>query len=73
MASTLNIFCTQLMTKVKNEMKRVLVAATTAALTNSNTCGGKNNAGGRSKTRGELKLCPHYNKNGMHKLEDRFM
>ena len=33
MASTLNDFCLQLMTEVKNEMKKVLAAATTAAMT----------------------------------------
>ena len=70
MESTLNIFCTQLMTVVKIEMKKVLAAETTAALTNSNTGGGRNNDGGRSKTKGELKLSPHCNKKGAHKPEE---
>ena len=72
MASTLKDFCLQLMTEVKNEIKRVRAAATTAATTGSNT-GGGNNAGGRSRTRGELKLCPNCNKKGTHKPEDCFM
>ena len=72
MASMLNIFCSQLMTVVKNEMKKVLAAATTAATTCSNT-GGGNNAGGQSRTKGELKLCPNCNKKGTHKPEDCFM
>ena len=60
------------MTEVKNEMKKVLAAATTAATTCGNTSGG-NNARGQSRTRGELKLCPHCNKKGTHKPEDCFM
>ena len=72
MASMLNNFCLQIMTEVKNEIKKVLVAETTAATTSGNTRGGKNNAGGRSRTRGKLKLCPHCNKKGTHKPEDCF-
>ena len=53
-------------------MKKVLAAATAAALTSSNTGGGRNNSGGKSKTRGELKLCPHCSKKGTHKPEDCF-
>ena len=53
-------------------MKKVLAAATTAAMTSRNT-GGENNAGGRSRTRGELKLCPHCNKKGTHKPEVCFI
>jgi hypothetical protein len=74
MASTLNDFCTQLMTEVKNKMKKVLAAATTAAITGSNT-GGGNNAGGGGwrKARGELTLCPHCNRKGTHMPEDCLM
>ena len=56
MASTLNNR-SQLMTEVKNEMKKVLAAAMAAATTGSNT-GGGNNAGGRSRTRGEVNHAP---------------
>ena len=72
MASMFNNFCLQLMTEVKNKMKKVLAAATTAATTGGNT-GGGNNAGGLSRTRGEIKLCPHCNKQGTHQPEDCFM
>ena len=37
MASTLNNFCSQLMTEVKNEIKKDLAAATAAAMTIGNT------------------------------------
>jgi hypothetical protein len=37
MANALKDFCRQLMTEIKNEMMKVLAAATTAALTISNT------------------------------------
>ena len=74
MASTLSDFCAQLMTEVKNEMKKVLAAATTAARTGGNTGGGNNAVGGgRRKARGEFTLCPHCNKKGTHKPEDCFM
>ena len=53
-------------------MTKVQVAATTAATTGGNTSGG-NSAGGRSRTRGDLKLCPSCNKMGTHKPEDCFM
>ena len=64
------------MTEVKNKMKKVPAAATTAATTGGNTGGNTsegNNSGGRSRTRGELKLCPNCNKKGTHKPEDCFM
>ena len=60
------------MTEVKNEMKKVLAAAATAATASGNT-NQSNNARGRSRTRGEIKLCPHCNKKGTHKPEDCFM
>ena len=74
MASTLNDLSSQLMTEVKNEMKKVLAAATPAATAGGNT-GGRNNSGGggRHRTRGEFTLCPHCNKKGTHKPEDCFM
>ena len=72
MASSLKNFRSQLMTEVKNEMKKIMAATTTAATTYGNT-GGGSNTGGRSRTRGELKLCPHCNKKGAHKPEDCFV
>ena len=62
----------QLMTEVKNEMKKFLAVATTAATTGVNTSGG-NNTNGRSRTRGDLKICPQCIKKGTQKPEDCFM
>ena len=62
------------MTEVKNKMKKVLAAATTAATASSSTGGGTNTGSrGRRKDRGELTLCPHCNKKGMHKPMDCYM
>ena len=74
MAFMLNGFCTQLTKKGKNEMKKVLAAATTAATTSGNT-GEDTSAGGRGrqKARGDHTVCPHFRKTGKHKPEDCFM
>jgi hypothetical protein len=61
---------------MRNEMKKVLVAATTAAATGSGARGGDTaKDGGKEcwrKTRSDLPLCPHCKRNGKHKPEDCF-
>jgi hypothetical protein len=61
---------------MRNEMKKVLVAATTAAATGSGARGGDTaKDGGKEcwrKTRSDLLLCPHCKRNGKHKPEDCF-
>ncbi len=61
---------------MRNEMKKVLVAATTAAATGSSNRGGDTaKDGGKErwhKTRSDLPLCPHCKRNGKHKPEDCF-
>ncbi len=75
-ANTLNDFQNQLLTEMRNKMKKVLAAAMTAAATGSGARGGdtvKN--GGKEcwhKTRSDLPLCPHCKRNRKHKPEDCF-
>ncbi len=61
-ANTLNDFRNQLLTEMRNEMKKVLVAATTAVATGSGARGGDTaKDGGQEcwrKTRSDLPLCP---------------
>ncbi len=75
-ANTLNDFRNQLLMEMRNEMKKVMAAATTAAATGSGTRGGDTAKDGgkecRRKTRSDLPLCPHCNRNGKHKPEDCF-
>ena len=64
------------MTEMKNEMKKMLAAATatTAAVANSGT-GREATAGvgGRCKPRSDLPLCPHCKKNINNKPKDCFL
>jgi hypothetical protein len=75
-ANTLNDFQNQLLMEMRNEMKKVLVAATTAAATGSGAREGDTaKDGGKErwrKTRSDLPLCPHCKRNGKHKPEDCF-
>jgi hypothetical protein len=75
-ANTLNDFRNQLLMEMRNEMKKVLGAATTAAATGSRARGGDTEKdGGKElwhKTRSDLPLCPHCKRNRKHKLEDCF-
>jgi hypothetical protein len=75
-ANTLTDFQNQLLTEMRNEMKKVLVAATTAAATGSGARGGDTaKDGGKErwrKTRSDLPLCPHYKRNRKHKPGDCF-
>jgi hypothetical protein len=75
-ANTLNDFQNQLLMEIRNEMKKVLVAATTAAATGSSARGGDTaKDGGKErwrKTRSDLPLCPCCKRNGKHKPEDCF-
>jgi hypothetical protein len=61
---------------MRYEMKKVLVAATTAAATGSGARGGDTaKDGGKErwcKTRSDLPLCPHCKRNRKHKPEDCF-
>jgi hypothetical protein len=74
--NTLNDFQNQLLTEMRNEMKKVLAAATTAAATGSGARGEDTaKDGGKErwrKTRSNLPLCPHCKRNGKHKPEDCF-
>ncbi len=74
--NTLNDFRNQLLMEMRNEMKKVLVAATTAAATGSSARGGDTaKDGGKEcwrKTRSDLPLCPHCKRNRKHKPEDCF-
>ena len=67
------------MTDVKNEMTKVLAAATAAATAGANTptaatTGAESNGGRRRgrKNGSDLSVCPHCGKNGRHKPEDCF-
>ncbi len=75
-ANTLNDFQSQLLTEMRNKMKKVLAAAMTAAATGSGARGGDTaKDGGKErwrKTRSDLPLCPHCKRNGKHKPEDCF-
>jgi hypothetical protein len=75
-ANTLNDFQNQLLTEMRNEMKKVLAAATTAAATGSGARGGDTaKDGGKEcwrKTRSDLPLCCHSKRNRKHKPEDCF-
>jgi hypothetical protein len=85
--NTMNIFRQKLMTEMKNEMAKVLTAATTAAKVGTGNGGGGT---GGSGTRGvgtggstgclhghrngrDRPLCPHCGKNGKHKPDDCFL
>jgi hypothetical protein len=74
--NTPNDFQNQLLMEMRNEMKKVLAAATTAAATGSGARGGDTaKDGGKEcwrKTRSDLPLCPHCKRNGKHKPEDCF-
>ncbi len=74
--NTLNDFQNQLLMEMRNEIKKVLVAATTAAATGSGARGGDTvKDGGKErwrKTRSDLPLCPHCKRNQKHKPEDCF-
>ncbi len=83
-ANTLNDFQNQLLTKMRNEMKKVLAgnfskfekipeygAATGSGAGRGDTA----KDGGKEcwcKTRSDLPLCPHCKRSGKHKPEDRF-
>jgi hypothetical protein len=80
--NTMNEFCQQLMTEMKNEMAKVLVVATTAAKTGTGNRGGGTGGvgagGGTGRLRGckngsDLPLCPHCGKNGKHKPDNCFL
>ncbi len=75
-ANTLNDFQNQLLTEMRNEMKKVLAAARTAAATGSSAKGGDTaKDGGKKhwrKTRSDLPLCPHCKRNRKHKPKDCF-
>jgi hypothetical protein len=85
--NTMNNFCQQLMTEMKNEMAKVLAAATTAAKagtgnggggTGGSGTGGVGAGGGTGRLRehrngSNLTLCPHCGKNWKHKPDDCFM
>ncbi len=84
--STMNNFCQQLMTEMKNKIEKVLAAATTAAKTGMGNGGGGTGGGGTGgvcaggntgrrhgcKNGSNLSLCPHYRKNRTHKPDDCF-
>jgi hypothetical protein len=84
---TMNNFCQQLMTKMKNEMAKVLAMATPAAKvctgnrgggTGGGGTGGVGAGGGTECSRGHrngsnLPLCPHCRKNGKHKPDNCFL
>jgi hypothetical protein len=83
---TMNDFCQQLTTEMKNEMAKVLAEAATAAKVGTgNGRGGTGGGGtrgvdaeggtGRShghKNRSNLPLCPHCRKNRKHKPDNCF-
>ncbi len=74
--NSLHDFQNQLLMEMRNEMKKVLVAATAAVATGSGARGGDTaKIGGKEpwrKTKSDLPLCPHCKRNGKHKLEDCF-
>ncbi len=85
--NTMNNFCQQLMMEMKNEMAKVLPAATTAAKADTGNGGGGTGGsgtgvvgagGGTGRLRGHkngsvLPLCPRCGKNGKHKPDDCFL
>jgi hypothetical protein len=84
--NTMNEFCQQLMTEMKNEMAKVLAAVMTAAKVGTSNGGGGTGGGGtggvgaggdtgcsRGRRIGSnLPLCPHCRKKGKHKPDDCF-
>ncbi len=73
-ANTLNDFQNHLLMEMRNEMKKILAAATTAATTGSGARRGDTakDGGKECKTRSDLPLCPNCKRNGKHKPEDCF-
>ncbi len=85
--NTINYFCQQLMTEMKNEMAKVLAAATTAANPGTSNGGGGTGGGGTGgvgagggtgrlpgrRNGSNLPLCPHCGKSGKHKPDDYFL
>jgi hypothetical protein len=85
--NTMNEFCQQLITEMKNEMAKVLAVATTAAKAGTGNGGGDTGGGGtgrggagggtgllRGRRNGsDLPLCSHCGKNGKHKPDDCFL
>ncbi len=83
--NTLNDFQNQLLTEMRNEMKKVLVGFFSdvekfpeyGAATGSGAGGGDTaKDGGKKcwcKTRSDLPLCPHCKRNGKHKPDDCFL
>jgi hypothetical protein len=83
----MNKFCKQLMTEMKNEMAKVLAAATIAAKAGTGNGGGGTGGGGmggvgaggdtrcsRGRRNGsDLPLCLHCRKNGKHKPDNYFL
>ncbi len=82
--NTMNNFCQQLMTEMKNEMAKVLAVATTAAKAGTGNGGGGTGGGGTGvvgagvgtgcwrgcKNGSNLPLCLHCGKNGKHKPDN---
>jgi hypothetical protein len=85
--NTINNFCQQLMTEMKNEMAKVLTAAMTAAKAGTGKGGGGTGGSGTGgvgagggtgclhgrKKESNLPLCPHCGKNGKHKPGNCFL
>ncbi len=85
--NTMNNFCQQLMTEIKNEMAKVLAMATTAAKVGTGKGGGGTGGGGMGgvgagggtgrlcgrKNGSNLHLCLHCRKNGKHKPDNCFL
>jgi hypothetical protein len=85
--NTMNNFCQQLMTEMKNEMAKVFAVAMTAAKVSTGNRGGGTGGGvkggvgtgggtGRShghRNRSDLPLCPHCRKNRKHKPDNCFL
>ncbi len=84
--NTMKKLCQQLMTEMKNEMAKVLAAATTAAKACTGNRGGGTGGSGTGgvgtgdgtgylrwcRNGSNLPLCPHCGKNGKHKPDDCF-
>jgi hypothetical protein len=84
--NTMKKFCQQLMTEMKNELAKVLAAATTAAKAGTGNRGGGTGGGGMGgvgaggdtrclhgrRNGSDLPLCPHCGKNGKHKPDNYF-
>jgi hypothetical protein len=85
--NTMNKFCQQLMTEMKNEMAKVLAAAMTAAKVGTGNGGGGTGGGGMGgvgaggstghlhgrRDGRDLPLCLHCGKDGKHKPDDCFL